>query len=461
MNNNLGHNSQNKTLIDFVITGTGRVRITDQIVKSYLIPNIVNGIAKDQTIYDSEVIGLRCRVRTGGSKVWFFEHKPPKSKRTLRYTFGRFPEVRTNEARLLCKKIKHAIEIGNDPKLIIAENTNARTLETLTEEWIKSVLDVSKRFRPETKLHTKARINTWLMLKPAIRRMGADSGTVSHINKHFSVLNIKKKNIKLITKQDLEAYHNAISLRSPSQANRVIDDIQQIFNYALDKGDIKENICKFSKEERNTIDKRMDTVKPFTKSQFHLIRKICLELALKRPKLKIACYAILLLGLTGRRKMELLKLRWDQVSLNNKELTFRSSDTKNDTAFTISLLPAASAVLKRMRIIRTKLKSTTRRNYVFPSMRMSKKPWLNSPTSTWKKIIQIAKIKDQEIGYKCLHMLRHTYACLLLEATSDIKLVAKIMNWKSLKVAEIYADYIGKAHTQRGIEELNKYLHVA
>jgi hypothetical protein len=62
MNNNLGHNSQNKTLIDFVITGTGRVRITDQIVKSYLIPNIVNGIAKDQTIYDSEVIGLRCGV---------------------------------------------------------------------------------------------------------------------------------------------------------------------------------------------------------------------------------------------------------------------------------------------------------------------------------------------------------------------------------------------------------------
>lgn len=461
MNNNLGHNSQHKKLIDFVITETGRVRITDQIVKTYLVPIILNGVAKDQTIYDSEVIGLRCRVRTGGSKVWFFEHKPPKSNRTFRYTFGHFPEVRTNEARILCKKIKHAIETGHDPKLIIAENTNTRTLETLTEEWIKSVLNISKRFRPETKLHTIARINAWLLLKPAIRKIGADSDTVSHINKHYSVLNIKKKNIKLITKQDLEAYHNAISLRSPSQANRIIDDIQQIFNYALEKGDIKENICKFSKEERNTIDKRMDTIKPFNKSQFHLIRKICLELAIKNPKLKIACYAILLLALTGRRKMEILKLRWDQVSLNNKELTFRSSDTKNDTAFTISLLPAASAVLKRMRIIRTKLKSTTRRNYVFPSIRKSKKSWLNSPSSTWKKIIQIAKNKDYEITFKCLHMLRHTYACLLLEATSDIKLVAKIMNWKSLKVAEIYADYIGKAHTQRGINELNKYLHVA
>jgi hypothetical protein len=152
MNNNLGHNSQNKTLIDFVITGTGRIRITDQIVKSCLIPNIVNGIAKDQTIYDSEVIGLRCRVRTGGSKVWFFEHKPPKSKRTLRYTFGRFPEVRTNEARILCKKIKHAIETGNDPKLIITENTNARTLEALAQKWIKRSELVGESFQVDVPL---------------------------------------------------------------------------------------------------------------------------------------------------------------------------------------------------------------------------------------------------------------------------------------------------------------------
>lgn len=42
---NLGHNSQNKKLFDFVIGGTESVKITDQIIKSYL--NIVNGISKN------------------------------------------------------------------------------------------------------------------------------------------------------------------------------------------------------------------------------------------------------------------------------------------------------------------------------------------------------------------------------------------------------------------------------
>ena len=35
------------------------------------------------------------------------------------------------------------------------------------------------------------------------------------------------------------------------------------------------------------------------------------------------------------------------------------------------------------------------------------------------------------------------------------------MNWKSLKVAEIYADYIGKEHTEKGIEKLEEFLQVA
>lgn len=126
MTNNIGHNSINKTLEDFIITGTGRIKITDQIVRDYLKPTIQDGVLKDKIIYDSEVIGLRCRVRIGGSKVWFFEFTPTKSKSSKRYTFGSFPEVRTAEARNLCKRIKHAIVNGIDPKATIVENTNVR-----------------------------------------------------------------------------------------------------------------------------------------------------------------------------------------------------------------------------------------------------------------------------------------------------------------------------------------------
>ena len=118
--NTLGHNSQNKTLDDFVIAGTGRVKITDQIVRDLLKPTYENGIPKDRIIYDSEVIGLRCRIRVGGSKKWFYEFTPHKSKSTKRYTFGTFPEVRTAEARILCKKIKfnilHIMEKNYNPQ---------------------------------------------------------------------------------------------------------------------------------------------------------------------------------------------------------------------------------------------------------------------------------------------------------------------------------------------------------
>ena len=57
-------------------------------------------------------------------------------------------------------------------------------------------------------------------------------------------------------------------------------------------------------------------------------------------------------------------------------------------------------------------------------------------------------------------MLRHSYACFLLEATRDIKLVAKIMNWKSLKVAEIYADYLGE-QSKEGTKKLEQFIHAA
>jgi hypothetical protein len=53
----LGHNSNKKTLIDFI--REGRCKITNEIANRYLVCNIVNGEKKETILYDSEVIGLR------------------------------------------------------------------------------------------------------------------------------------------------------------------------------------------------------------------------------------------------------------------------------------------------------------------------------------------------------------------------------------------------------------------
>ena len=36
-----------------------------------------------------------------------------------------------------------------------------------------------------------------------------------------------------------------------------------------------------------------------------------------------------------------------------------------------------------------------------------------------------------------------------------------MMNWKTLRVAEIYADYLGQDAAKMGTERLNNFLHVA
>ena len=468
-----GHNSKNKTLVDFIEDKTGRVKITNDIVENYLVcdveDRIVDGVKhknfgsyKEKIIYDSEVVGLRCRINVGGSKTWLFEHKPKKSKSTERFTIGSFPELKVLEARSIAKELKSGIILGKNPKDIINDRTGARTLGAVTEEWVKNVLNKSKKYKKGSKAKTRARIKCWLYLKPNKGRH-KNAATLAAITKNFPSLNIQKEKIINITKDQLVAYHDAITERSPSQANRVIDDIQQIFNYAIRKKDIEINICKFAKTERNIIDTRMEKSRPFTKVEHQSLVRASLFIGKKYGRQFVAAMALLTLIGTGRRKDEIMSLRWDQVpdKTTFKELIFLSKDTKNNRAFRVELLPKVSSVLKRMYAYRTKNKSSIRTNYVFPAIRTSKTNYLKSPNKTWNLIVKKAKDYCPTVEYKCIHFLRHTYACLLLQATGDIKLVAKMMNWKTLRVAEIYADYLGQDAAKMGTERLNNFLHVA
>jgi len=466
--NNLGHNSNNKTLQDFVIidpeTGlsTGRIKITDEIMQKYLICKINHNKPKgkdkiEAIINDSEVIGLKAVVKAGGTKSWYYEYKPKGSRRTERHTFpAKFPELKTKDARILAKAIKHELALGKNPKDTIAERSQAKTIAELATDWEENILNKSQRFRESTRKHIRARLKTWLHLKPKLRKY-SNKGTVDHITKFHTDLNIKVIKLKFITKKELIAYHNAITLRSPSQADRVIDDLQQIFNYAVETGEVKENICRFNKDERNNVEKRMNTTRPFRKSEFLKLTKVIIRLAKKVPSIKTAAMALLLLAFTGRRKEEILQLKWGQIKMNNTEIDYSGSQTKNDKAFIVELLPSATAVLKRLEKDR-KPSTNFKDQYVFPATKKSKLPYLKNPIKTWKRVIDITKKINPEIEYKCIHMLRHTFACLLLEATNDIKLVASIMNWQSLKVAEVYSEYLNRDVHKQGVKKLHNFL---
>ena len=79
----IGHNEPPKTLDDFLIKdqnekSTGRIKLTNTIIKKYLIKkyDAANDKYLPQTANDSEKIGLKVRANIGGSKSFYYKHDP-------------------------------------------------------------------------------------------------------------------------------------------------------------------------------------------------------------------------------------------------------------------------------------------------------------------------------------------------------------------------------------------------
>ena len=146
----------------------------------------------------------------------------------------------------------------------------------------------------------------WIDLKaykPSTNKVIADN---------YSDLKIGFKRMVEITKSDLTAWHAAISKAGSYQANRCMDDMSIIFNWAKEEKIIKENICKFSKSELNEESDRLDDVDPYTLEEWRAIRKGTMQIVKKEPRVFLAAMAILLYLYCGRRyKSEILNLKWN------------------------------------------------------------------------------------------------------------------------------------------------------
>ncbi|HBY70433.1 MAG TPA: hypothetical protein DEG69_23330, partial [Flavobacteriaceae bacterium] len=60
-----------------------------------------------------------------------------------------------------------------------------------------------------------------------------------------------------------------------------------------------------------------------------------------------------------------------------------------------------------------KKQKTVKAGYLFPSIRKSKKPYIQDIRKAWTKVCAIANVRLEEP-----YLLRHTWGCLALEATN-------------------------------------------
>ena len=460
---NIGHNNPPKSLEDFYLLNkdgesTGRIKLNNTIIKKYLVP-----IPTDdgegyiyQSLNDSEKIGLRIRLNPGGNKTWRYSYRPAgkaadgKRFNNIFYTLGYFPEMGVEAARSLVDDLKHAIKLGQDPKTIILERQKAKTLIEVIGQWKEKVLHTSTRFAASTIEDTEQRFKNWIDLeayKPTTNRI---------ILNYRKDLSIGSKRMIEITKDDLVAWHAAISKAGKYQANRCIDDIKVVFEWALEHKILKENICKFKKTELNEMYFRLDDKDPYSREEWRELRKAALKLIKQQPRVFIATMSILLAMFTGRRyKSEILSLRWGQVDWDSNKVRLPKTKT-GKSEFSINRLTRwilRSLWEYRTKTFKGKKVKSVKAQYLFPSSRKSKKPYIQDIRKTWLKVCAAANVRAAEP-----YILRHTWGCLALEATNgNVKVVKDEGGWKTYKMVERYAKYNEKK-LQKQSEKIGHWL---
>ena len=439
----------------------GRVRIDNQVM-AILKPIPKDNYYKQRVIKDKNLLGFRAIANPGGQRSFYFRYRPkgkdengkyfekvnkalgpwydkhdPKEKNLIGIT----PAV----ARKMCEEMKAKIVRGEDPNIVIARRSKGKTLSDVSKLWIENRAKSYKSFNNYLSI-----FNVYFKQK---------SKRSDHRNLYrLPGMDIVNKVIVELTKDDYLNFHRSISKCSKTQANRVMEVIRLIEQYAEEIGLIKKRVAHFKKKELNKEIGRLDREDPYTFSELQRYRNAMLELIKQDPEAyRVSClelYAACVVG--ARSKDQVFSLMWDQINLKTNKIKY--IDTKNDQPMDLYFDYRFAAILRIMKEHKKTINHRDKRfAYVFPALsKKSKNKYLRDPRKTHKRIIKLAGL-----NFKCIHFLRHSWATNGYAATGDSMAIQELGGWKDHKSVEKYIKVSDKIKKKR-IKQIAAYKsHVA
>ena len=348
---------------------------------------------KDTVFWDSELVGFGVRVYPSGSKYYVVQTRAGGGA-AKRVTVGRHGVLTAEEARRRAALIIARIKAGEDPvpEPMAAKLAGGPTVEELASRY----LDEHVAVRCKAKTAETYRLAVRKHILPALGRLPVLAVEQAHVTE----LQYKLR-------------------ETPYMANLVIDTLSRMFNMAEARDMVPEgaNPCRFQVKYRQRPRERF-----LTEEEFRRLGRVLNE-AEACPGVSVhAVAAIRLLMLTGCRRNEILKLRWDEVDLKAGEL--RLSDSKTGPR-TVSLSPEAVRVLEGLprvpdnpSVIPGRNGRTCMRN-------------INDP---WKIIRDRAGLEDVRI-----HDLRHSFASRALALGESLPMIGKLLGHSQVETTARYA----------------------
>ena len=380
----------------------GRVRIDNQVM-AILKPIPKNNYYKQRVIKDRNLLGFRAIANPGGQRSFYFRYRPKgkdekgkyfekvnkilgpwydKNDPKEKHLIGITPAV----ARKMAEEMKAKLVRGEDPNVVVVRRIKGKTLCDISKMWIDNRAKSYKSFNNYSSIFD-------VYFKQKSKRS-------DHRNLYrLPGMDIVNKAIVDLTKDDYLNFHRSISKGSKTQANRVVEVIRLVEQYAEETDLIKKRVAHFKKKELNKEIDRLDREDPYSFLDLQKYRKATLKLIKKDPKYRVPCLALRGACLIGARsKDQVFNLKWDQINLKKNKIKYL--DTKNNQPMELLIDYQFKAVLRIMLNHRRTINHRDKRfAYVFPThSKKSKTKFLKDPRKTHNTIIKLAGLE-----YKCIH----------------------------------------------------------
>lgn len=362
-----------------------KVRLTDTAVKAAAVRPVT------YVIRDTEVRGFGLRITKNGSKAFVLNYT--HRGRKFRLTLGRVDEgALAGAMRAVALRMVGEVARGVDPGVAARASAAIPTIAEFGERYLE-------QYAWRYKARASAREDQRLLGKEIVPRIG-------------------QLRLDAVTRADVENVHAAMSSH-PFAANRTRALLSRLFNLAFDWGVLPEG--------RNPV-LRTRRYEERGRERFLTDEELgrlggalaAAEASGERPA---GIAAIRLLALTGMRKSEVLRLRWEELDLARGFATLPRSKTGKKI---VPLGPEAVALLEQV-------PRWDYTEFVFPSRRAGV-PSDQALWKVWNRVRTAAGLRDVR-----LHDLRHTWASDAVGAGVPIYTVGKALGHRKSSTTERYA----------------------
>ena len=337
----------------------------------------------------------------------FFLYKRINNK-PERLKLGRYPETTIEQARNKAMELHGQIAKGKNPAELKRGKRAEMTLQELFNLYIERY---AKPHNLKTLPNMCANFDSYLGKLDVPRKKHGQERV-----KPAGSVDWSKCKISTITHQDVSKLHHELGKNTGKTiANRIVELLRAVFNRCsklklIDVPNPAEGIEPFKEVKRDRFLQADEIPRLFSALEF--------ESEQNRDFFLLAL-------LTGARKTNVLSMRWDDLSLDQRRWRVPGEISKNGEPMMIPITQVASDILNTR-------KQAAISEFVFPGD--GRTGHMTSPKRAWQRIVENSGIKDIRP-----HDLRRSLGSWMVNTGASIAIIGGALGHKDAKSTEIYA----------------------